>query len=88
MNQLAISDTAFKLNTASLEELLIELAKYGNPRVSKTDSGWYSRIEVFVTGTGTEFTVMSEYKHSTPNSAVATCYSRLVKALKELGVTI
>lgn len=53
--------------------------------MSKIDSdGWYSRIEVFVSGEGVEFEVKSDFKMKSPVDAVNQCYRRLMKAISGL----
>lgn len=73
----------------SLEELLLELAKYGKPGVTMLSaSGWWCKCELYVTGKGVEFKIDSETKHANPRSAAAECYARVVKTLRELGVAV
>lgn len=78
---------AFKPEQHSVEECLIEMSKYGNPRISRLKSGWYSKIEVFVTGEGVEFDVASEFKHDTPSAAINECYHRLMKSIQQIKET-
>lgn len=76
--------SAFRVEPMPLEECLLELAKYGNPRVCKMDNGWYSRIDVFVTGEGVNFEVKSEHNHRTAKDAANECYQLLHKAFKKI----
>lgn len=75
---------AFKPEQHTVEECLIEMEKYGYPRIGKFKSGWHSHIEVFVTGAGVDFEVKSQFSHATPASAVNQCYDRLIKALNQI----
>ena len=87
-SELILQHTAFKPTEASLEDLLIELSKYGRPRVSKHDNGWHCGIDVFVTGKGTEFSCKSGFREPTATIATVICYNVLLKALKDLGVEL
>ena len=69
----------------SLEKKLAFLALYGRPRLAKLDEGWHCRLDVLVSGTGVEFSVMSEYNHPTPAEAAQCCMERLGKALDSLS---
>ena len=74
----------FQAKAVSLEQLLTHMSKWGKPRLSKQDSGWYCAIEVFVTPTGVQFKVDSEFDNKTPHDASCQCYDRLIKAIVEL----
>jgi hypothetical protein len=78
---------AFKLSNLSLEECLVELEKYGNPRISKDKDGWHCSINVFVTGKGTEFKVRSNWEHKTHAGATNLCYTRLMVELNRIKET-
>jgi hypothetical protein len=86
MTNLALVE-AFKPEQHSVEECLIELEKYGNPRLVKMKNGWYSKIEVFVTGKGIEFEVSSEFSCRNPQDAINQCHARLVDAFKRIKET-
>ena len=83
MNDIAIKG-AFKPELHSIEDCLAELERYGKPSLSKLDGGWHSRMNVFVTGEGSEFKVKSEYDHSTPTEAINCCYERLISAISKI----
>ena len=74
---------AFQAKTASLEELLIHLCKWGKPRLARMSKGWYCVLEVFVTPAGVSFDVKTEFDHKTPHDAACQCYDRLLKAIEE-----
>lgn len=82
-----VKDEAFKPEPHSIEECLIELEKYGLPRLGKFDSGWHANIEVFVTGEGVAFKVKSDFGCRAPKEAINQCYNRLVKAIKQIKDT-
>lgn len=67
----------------NLEQLLQELSKYGNPRVSKMKSGWYAAVDMFVVGRGVEFKIDSEFK-SDHVTAAKECLDRVYAALTSL----
>lgn len=67
-----------------IEGVLLELTKYGEPRVSyMARHGFYARIEVFVTGKGTSFDVQSRY-FKNPTDAVIECYERLKQSIDDI----
>ena len=78
---------AFKPEQVSVEDCLIELARFGSPSVSRMKKGWYTRIDVFVTGAGVQFKVESEISNNTLSSSVIQCYDRLAKAMKQIKET-
>lgn len=75
----------FNTNHRAIEDYLAELEKYGGPALRKMESGWFSRIEVFVTGSGVSFEVVSDFGHSTPANALAQCCDRLKDALETIN---
>lgn len=72
--------------TASLDEKLNWLCKFGVPGVSRFPKGWWARIEMHVSSQGTKFQVDSEMTHATPSSAVNELIARMLQTLKDLGV--
>lgn len=69
-----------------LEAVLIDLAKWGKPRISMpSGDGWYSSIEVNITPTGAKFEVSSDFKMATPLAAALQCRERLLASVKALG---
>lgn len=88
MSVILVKNEAFKPEMHSIEECLIELEKYGFPRLSKVgNDGWHAHIKVFVTGKGVDFEVKSEFGINTPKIAVNQCYTRLVYAIKKIKET-
>lgn len=78
----------FKVEENGLEGVLEELRSYGHPKLLSNERGWWCYIDVFVTGTGVEFSVKSESSHSDPISAAKQCYKRLMKELKSIKETV
>lgn len=70
----------------SLEDVLLELAKWGKPRVTMpSDKGWYSTVEVNITPIGAKFDVSSEFGMATPLAAALQCRERLLASVKAIG---
>lgn len=74
-------------NLMSTDECLLELCKWGQPRLSKFDKGWHCAIEVFVSGQGAKFEVSTKFDQETANQAVNNCYSLLIKAVNKIKET-
>lgn len=68
-----------------LEEMLLMLAKYGEPRLSLQGNGWYCAIEMRVSSVGVQFKVASEFGCKSPGTAAAECCARVEKTLSDLG---
>jgi len=86
MNLALIEDANFKPADHDVERCLVELEKYGMPRLSKHDTGWRCEIDVFVTGEGVSFDVVSR-ANKTPKDAVNICFERLIDAIKKIKDT-
>lgn len=72
----------------TLEDVLLELAKWGQPRVgqySSSHSGWHCSVEVKVTPVGVTFEAKSDFKHATPLEAALVCRKNLLDAVKAIG---
>lgn len=69
----------------TLEDLLEDLERYGDPKVRRatmlTSSGWIAVIEMRTSVEGTEFEVKSEHRHPTARAAVEQLYDRVQAAL-------
>lgn len=76
---------AKRIENLSLEELLTEMLRYGKPRVSYVDKGWYSTVEMNTNTVGTKFDVSSEFGQPTPLHAARMCHERILNALRELN---
>jgi len=70
----------------TLEDVLMQLAKWGRPRVTMpNDKGWYSTVEVNITPIGAKFDVASEFGMATPLAAALQCRERLLAAVRSIG---
>lgn len=72
----------------SLEDVLLELAKWGKTRVGQygsTHSGWHCNIDVTVTPVGITFEAKSDFNHATPLEAALVCRKNLLDAVKAIG---
>ena len=68
-----------------LNKLLIEMMKYGKPRVSCVGQGeWFCSIDMWITGVEIEFSIKSDFKHKTPLEAAFVCANRMNDAFKSL----
>jgi hypothetical protein len=77
-----------KIHDMPLDEHMTFLIRYGRPRLSYIDNGWYCTVEMNTNTTGTQFNVASEFYHKNPNAAVKQCHERIDAALNQLKVTI
>jgi hypothetical protein len=73
------------LADVNLRDLLMELGRYGKPRVSMGSAGWVACIEMNTNVTGSSFEVRSEFGHTDPLTAALECRDRIRKALEALG---
>ena len=71
----------------SLEDVLLELAKWGKPRVGQygSDETWNCNLEVSITPIGAKFEVRSDFKQTTPLAAALQCRENLREAVKTIG---
>lgn len=72
----------------TLEAVLLDLAKWGKPRVGQygsNHSGWHCCIEVNVTPVGVKFEAKSDFDHATPLEAALVCRKNLRDAVKAIG---
>jgi hypothetical protein len=72
-----------QLNQPTLEELLMELVKYGKPRVSMIGDGWHSNVEMNTNTVGADFKCASDFNMSTPTAAAKQCLERVLKAVEQ-----
>ena len=83
LNKVVDNTTSYK-QTDDLQELMVEMIKYGHPRVSHMQGGWYCCVQMNTNTTGAKFDISSEFSHPTPMSAAKECYTRIQTALKQL----
>lgn len=71
----------------TLEDVLMDLAKWGSPRVGQygSDNTWHCHIEVNITPIGAKFEVKSDFKRTTPMEAALQCRENLHAAVKAIG---
>ena len=65
----------------TLEEILIDLTRYGHPRISHFGSGWRCSVEMNTCAHGTSCNVGSDFGQPTPKAAAQECYERVKKAI-------
>lgn len=84
----APSQSAPVAQQESLKDVLLDLAKWGKPRVGQygsTHSGWHCWVEVNVTPVGVKFEAKSDFNHATPLEAAQVCRKNLLAAVKAIG---
>jgi hypothetical protein len=71
----------------SLEDVLLELAKWGRPRVGQygNDGTWHCGVDVNVTPVGVKFEAKSDFNQTTPIAAALQCRANLLAAVKAIG---
>jgi hypothetical protein len=74
----------YQQNQPTLEELLIELKCYGQPRVGMySNDGWFCSIEMNTNTVGADFKCSSDFKMPTPTDAAKQCLDRVLKAVEQ-----
>lgn len=70
----------------SLEDVLLDLAKWGKPRVGQygNDGTWHCGLEVSITPIGAKFEVRSDFEQKTPLAAALQCRENLRVAVKSI----
>jgi len=71
--------------SVSLEEVLMVLSAYGEPRVAHDGGGWNCCVDMYVSSAGVSFKIRSEFSLKTPLMAAYQCAERLDKALSDVG---
>lgn len=61
----------------TVDDMLVELSLYGNPKLIHMQSGWWCFIEVFGDNVGAQLTIGSEINHRQPSSAISECLDRV-----------
>lgn len=72
-----------------LEEILRELERHGEPRLSLSKSsmgvpGWHCYTNMDVAASGARFEIKSEFGHPDPSSAARECLQRVQDCLKQM----
>jgi hypothetical protein len=83
VHQASHEQEAHKLPEESLEEIMLELLNYGQPRVGVygSDGKWHCNVEMNTNSIGSDFKVRSEWNHATPIEAAKLCRDRVIKAV-------
>ncbi len=68
-------------------QVLLDLARFGEPMLWLMRSGWFCKIEVTLSIEGAKFEVKSESDHKTPMEALIKCEDRLKSAISKIGVS-
>jgi hypothetical protein len=74
--------------TEDLNVELQELIKFGHPRISHLQGGWYCKVEMNTNTVGAKFDIDSGFDHPTPMSALKVCRERITNALNQLGYSV
>jgi hypothetical protein len=71
----------------TLEDVLMQLAKWGRPRVGQygDDGTWHCGVDVNVAPTGIKFEAKSDFNQKTPLEAALQCRKNLLAAVKAIG---
>lgn len=71
----------------TLEDVLLDLARWGRPRVGQygDDGTWHCGVDVNVAPTGVKFEAKSDFKRRTPLEAALQCRENLRGAVKAIG---
>jgi hypothetical protein len=83
---LVLQRIANKEDSYTLDESLVELSMFGQPRLGiyNSDMTWHCSVDMFVTGQGIKFEIKSEFSHKTPMEATRVCIQRVHEALSKL----
>lgn len=65
------------VDSKELEELLFILAKYGKPRISLMENGWFAGIIMDINVLGSDLNIKSETNNETPKKAIVQLIERL-----------
>lgn len=72
-----------------LEDILLELSRFGQARLHQFKDGeWSCAVDANITPIGAKFEVRSEFTCKTPTAAAVQCRERLHAAIKALGQTV
>jgi len=71
----------------TLDDALIDMCRYGQPRLSLLDGGWYCKIAMHVAAKGASFDIASDFGQRTPREAVDQCRARIRETIAQLAQT-
>lgn len=69
----------------TLDDALLDMCRYGQPKLSMMDSGWHCWIKMHVASQGATFEIKSEFGHKSPRAAVDECRARIRATIAQLG---
>ena len=72
----------------NLRAELMDLCKYGRPRISLGERGWHCNIEMNTNADGAVFKVHSEFNHASPDDALVVCKARAEAAVKNISESL
>ena len=65
-----------------MEDELIDLCRYGKPRISLMSNGWLCTVDMHVASNGTSFEIKSDYDCKKPSEAIRQTKERIIETLK------
>lgn len=68
-----------------LEAYLLEIARYGKPRLGMYSKGWHCNVEMHVEAKGCSFDISSDFGRDSPIDAATQCLERVRVALEGFG---
>lgn len=84
-NTVAIHQTIRPANM-SIEAILLELKRYGYPKLSCMDNGkWVCYVKMRVGVKGADFEISSEFGFANMRPACEQCLDRVIKAVETIG---
>ena len=69
----------------TLDDVLQEMCRYGQPKLSMMDGGWHCWIKMHVASKGATFEIKSEFGHQSPMAATNECHERIVSTIRNIG---
>ena len=70
---------------SGIEDRLIWLCRFGEPRVLKMSGGWHACIEMNTNTTGSKFEVRTDFNCGSPYESIDQLISRMCEALAALA---
>lgn len=79
-----MADSIALAEREDLNDLLLEMCRYGKPSVGMLNLGWACSVDMHVAAVGTNFRVESDFGHQTPIAAAKQCHARILATVKQL----
>ena len=76
-----MSEIAVIKNKWTLEEGLMLLTKYGNPRIVMIDGDWYAVVDLFVKAEGASGSINSGFNNTSPTDALNLLITRTLNVV-------